>query len=84
MSSYFNSCRAVLPFLLLFSYAISAYCQNIDEHRARIEKIEQEIELLDKQIYSTNQKQKNTLDELVFIKRKIENRKELKLLKMFL
>ena len=78
MSPYFKySCRAVLPFLLLFSYAISAYCQNIDEHRARIEKIEQEIELLDKQIYSTNQKQKNTLDELVFIKRKIENRKEI-------
>ena len=60
--------------MLFLAIAASAYGQSVDEHRARIEKIEGEIRLLDNQIRSTSQKQKNTLDELVFIKRKIENR----------
>ena len=60
--------------MLFLAIAASAHGQSVDEHRARIEKIEGEIRLLDNQIRSTRQKQKNTLDELVFIKRKIENR----------
>lgn len=60
--------------MLFLAIAASAHGQSVDEHRARIEKIEGEIRLLDNQIRSTSQKQKNTLDELVFIKRKIENR----------
>ena len=63
--------------MLFLVIAASAYGQSVDEHRARIEKIEGEIRLLDNQIRSTSQKQKNTLDELVFIKRKIENRESI-------
>ena len=63
--------------MLFLAIAASAYGQSVDEHRARIEKIEGEIRLLDNQIRSTSQKQKNTLDELVFIKRKIENRESI-------
>ena len=63
--------------VLFLAIAAAACGQSIDEHRARIEKIEGEIRLLDRQIRSTSQKQKNTLDELVFIKRKIENRESI-------
>ena len=63
--------------MLFLVIAASAHGQSVDEHRARIEKIEGEIKLLDNQIRSTSQKQKNTLDELVFIKRKIENRESI-------
>lgn len=63
--------------MLFLAIATSAHGQSVDEHRARIEKIEGEIRLLDNQIRSTSQKQKNTLDELVFIKRKIENRESI-------
>lgn len=63
-----------LLFSLLSLSGQRGFCQSIEGHRAKIEKIEEEIELLNRQIHSTNQKQKNTLDELLFIKRKIEDR----------
>lgn len=63
-----------LLFSLLSLSGQMGFCQSIEGHRAKIEKIEEEIELLNRQIHSTNQKQKNTLEELLFIKRKIEDR----------
>lgn len=51
--------------------------QNVDAHKNKVSQIEKEIQYLDKQISSTQQKHKNTLQELVFIEKKVLNRKKL-------
>ena len=51
--------------------------KSITERKSRISEIEQEIDYLNRQISSTQQKQKNTMEELVFIQKKVSNRKKI-------
>lgn len=53
------------------------YGQSIDSHKKRISQIEKDINYLNSQIASTQKKHKNTMQELVFIQKKVANRKEL-------
>lgn len=53
------------------------YSQNIDSHKKRISQIEKDIAYLNNQISSTQKKHKNTMQELVFIQKKVSNRKEI-------
>lgn len=68
-------------FLLVTSFfltnAWSAYGQTIDSHKKRISQIEKDIAYLNNQISSTQKKHKNTLQELVFIQKKVANRREI-------
>ena len=50
---------------------------KIQQQKDKIKRIEEEIAFLDKQISSTQKMHKSTLEELVFLKRKINNRKNL-------
>ncbi len=58
-------------------FCSSAKGQSVNEHKNRINKIEQEIEYLNKQISNTQKKHKNTMEELVFIQQKVANRKKI-------
>ena len=51
--------------------------QNVDAHKEKIQKIEQDIAFLDKQIEETGARQKNSLQELTLIRQKINSRKKL-------
>jgi Membrane-bound metallopeptidase len=66
-------------FLVIFIGKENAIAQTkeISKYKGSIKKIEQEIDFLDNQINSTAKKQKNTLEELVLIQRKVANRKRL-------
>ena len=54
-----------------------AQTKEIEARKEKIKDLEADIEYLDKQIFSTQKKQKNTMDELVLVQRKIANRKKL-------
>lgn len=68
-----------IVFLVIFIGEENAIAQTkeISKYKGSIKKIEQEIDFLDNQINSTAKKQKNTLEELVLIQRKVANRKRL-------
>ncbi|MBE6229532.1 MAG: hypothetical protein E7119_02965 [Bacteroidales bacterium] len=66
-----------MALLLIFICNGAAYGQSIDSHKKRINQIEKDIAYLNNQIASTQKKHKNTLQELVFIQKKVANRKEL-------
>lgn len=66
----------VIQVLSLF-FSDSIIAQNIDEKRDKAQRIEQEIKQIDEQIRRTRQVQKNTLNELVLIKRKVATRERL-------
>ncbi|MBR5856349.1 MAG: peptidoglycan DD-metalloendopeptidase family protein [Bacteroidales bacterium] len=53
------------------------YGQSIDSHKKRITQIEKDIAYLNNQISSTQKKHKNTMQELVFIQKKVSNRREI-------
>ena len=53
------------------------YAQSIDSHKKRINQIEKDIAYLNNQISSTQKKHKNTMQELVFIQKKVASRKEI-------
>lgn len=56
---------------------IKGYSQSVDSHKKRISQIEKDIAYLNNQISSTQKKHKNTMQELVFIQKKVSNRKEI-------
>ena len=71
-------------FLVMLFWALSgagdcvfAQTREIEDRREKIKSLEADIDYLDKQILSTQKKQKNTMDELVLVQRKIANRKKL-------
>lgn len=74
-------------FTAAFSAATYIFAQNQDEsvrqqtqierHRSQISKIEKEIQMLDNQIIAVQQEHKNTLNSLVLVNRKIENRERI-------
>lgn len=69
-----------IVFVLAFVAAgIPLYSQTkeIDARKEEIKRIEEDIAFIDNQIKSVNKQQKNTLDELVLVQRKIANRKKL-------
>lgn len=70
-------CIFLLVTLFFLTNAWSAYGQTIDSHKKRISQIEKDIAYLNSQISSTQKKHKNTLQELVFIQKKVANRKEI-------
>ena len=70
---------ALIVILLLFGCNAHSYAQTreIEQQKTKIEKIEKDIEFLDAQIKATRNKESKTLGELVLIRKKIEDRKEL-------
>ena len=70
---------ALIVILLLFGCNTHSYAQTreIEQQKSKIEKIEKDIEFLDAQIKATRNKESKTLGELVLIRKKIEDRKEL-------
>lgn len=68
-------CTTVMVAAILFCNGAKG--QSVNEHKSKISKIEKEIEYLNKQISSTQKKQKNTMEELVFIQNKVSNRKKI-------
>lgn len=66
---------AAFLFFLCGTTAVSA--QNVNAHKKKIGEIEKEIEYLNNQIATTQKKHKNTLEELVFIQKKVSNRKKI-------
>ena len=67
----------ILMAMALFFFVPTASAQNISDHKNKISEIEKEIDYLNKQISSTQKKQKNTMEELVFIQKKVSNRKKI-------
>lgn len=67
----------LLFFLCGLSGASLSYAQSVNAHKQKIGEIEKEIEYLNKQITNTQEKHKNTLEELVFIQKKVSSRKRL-------
>ncbi len=69
----------MLVLLVLCGAGGGAYAQTkeIEARKEKIKSLEADIDYLDKQILSTQKKQKNTMDELVLVQRKITNRKKL-------
>lgn len=69
----------VMLFLALCGAGDCAFAQTreIEDRREKIKSLEADIDYLDRQILSTQKKQKNTMDELVLVQRKIANRKKL-------
>ncbi|MBQ5784429.1 MAG: hypothetical protein IIW11_05550, partial [Bacteroidales bacterium] len=70
---------ALMVILLLIGCNTHSYAQTkeIEQQKSKIEKIEKDIEFLDAQIKATRNKESKTLGELVLIRKKIEDRKEL-------
>ncbi len=71
---------AIFLMLLAFAWAggeVYAQTKEIEARKEKIRTLEADIDYLDKQILSTQKKQKNTMDELVLVQRKISNRKKL-------
>lgn len=54
-----------------------SFAQTIEAQKKKVQRIEEDIRFLDKQIELTRQQQKNTLDELVLLQRKVTSRKRL-------
>ena len=79
MASVIYKYIALIVILLLFGCNAHSYAQTreIEQQKTKIEKIEKDIEFLDAQIKATRNKESKTLGELVLIRKKIEDRKEL-------
>ena len=81
MSNYFHTIKkaAFCIFLMLEMLLLCnvANAQSVDTHKEKINAIEKEIAYLNTQITNTQKKHKNTLEELVFIQRKVANRKKI-------
>lgn len=79
MMSLRQSIFVVLLLLVLSCAGGVTYAQTkeIEARKEQIKNLEADIDYLDKQILSTQKKQKNTMDELVLVQRKIANRKKL-------
>ena len=54
-----------------------AQTKEIENQKQKIQKLEEDITYLDKQIQSTQKQRQNTLDGLVLIQKKISNRKQI-------
>ena len=77
---------SVRTFILVFA-ALLAICmpadnlyaqtKEIENQKQKIQKLEEDITFLDKQIQSTQKQKQNTLDGLVLIQKKISNRKQI-------
>ncbi len=67
--------RPIILALLFVAAGGEAVAQSVDEHQKRVKELEEEIEYLNGQIESTQKKHKNTLDELVFLQKKVAGRK---------
>jgi septal ring factor EnvC (AmiA/AmiB activator) len=71
----------LLSAFFVLSSPYSACAQNsstqksVESKKAQINKLQQDIEFLDRQIAQTQKKRKNTLEELALIKKKVETRK---------
>ncbi len=63
--------------LLCLLLCNSATAQSVESHRKKVEQIEKDIAYLNTQIENTRKKHKNTLDELVFIQKKVTGRKKI-------
>ena len=65
--------------LALVLPAVKPYAQTkeIESQKRKIQKLEEDITFLDKQIQSTQKQKQNTLDGLVLIQKKISNRKQI-------
>ncbi len=79
MMKYKFAIFLVMLFLALCGAGDCAFAQTreIEDRREKIKSLEADIDYLDRQILSTQKKQKNTMDELVLVQRKIANRKKL-------
>ena len=69
--------RHIIILIVALCLCNAANGQNVDSYKKKIEEIENEINYLNQQISSTQKKHKNTLEELVFIQRKVANRKKI-------
>lgn len=68
----------LLVLLLLCCNSVSyAQTEEIEQHKDRIKKLQQDIEFLDAQIKATREKESKTLEELVLVREKISGRKKL-------
>ena len=79
MMKYKFAIFLVMLFLALSGAGDCVFAQTreIEARKEKIKSLEADIDYLDKQILSTQKKQKNTMDELVLVQRKIANRKKL-------
>ena len=73
---------AILAILLALAFSFAGaplYSQTkeIDARKEEIKRLEKDISFIDSQIQSVKKQQRNTLDELVLVQRKISNRKKL-------
>ena len=57
--------------------SLHAQTKEIENQKQKIQKLEEDITFLDKQIQSTRKQKQNTLDGLVLIQKKISNRKQI-------
>lgn len=75
-----SACRHIFLFILLLigcNSVVFAQTEEIEQHKDRIEKLQQDIEFLDSQIKATRAKESKTLEELVLVREKISGRKKL-------
>ena len=66
-----------LPAFMLPAFDAFAQTKEIEIQKQKIQKLEEDITYLDKQIQSTQKQKQNTLDGLVLIQKKISNRKQI-------
>ncbi len=69
--------RIVLLLSLLLSAAMAGTAQDIKEHESRKAQLEKEIAILDRQISANASKSRDALSQLMLIRKRIANRKEL-------
>ena len=68
---------ATLLALMLPAGEPFAQTKEIESQKQKIQKLEEDITFLDKQIQSAQKQKQNTLDGLVLLQKKISNRKQI-------
>ena len=69
--------RRIIILCVMVLTAIPAWSQNIQEQRERKKQLEEEIAMIDKQLDTTAQKRKQSLNTLILTRQKLETRKKL-------
>ena len=71
------TCTLILAAYTMAAGSLFAQTKEIESQRKKIEKLEADISYLDSQIQAVQEQRSNTMEELVLIQNKIENRKML-------
>lgn len=77
MRFFYICITALMCSIILGSTEAAAQTQSVSSYKKKIAEIEKDIEYLNTQIANTQKKQKNTLEELVFIQKKVAGRKKI-------